>query len=116
MYSGAKLFSTSTPSLLFGKSLRCPTDAITTKSLPINFLRVLTLVGDSTIRRDLLLGLRVDLALAFDFIFGFSLAFCLTIVLATKSPNIITNNYDVMPYNRTSVSNSINFTDTYCRL
>ena len=88
MYSGAKLFSTSTPSLLLGKSLRCPTDAITTKSFPINFLSVLTLVGDSTISKDLLLALRVDLALGFDFDFAL-----VTVVLATISPKciIITN-------------------------
>jgi hypothetical protein len=93
MYSGAKLLSTSTPSLLLGKSLRCPTDAMTTKSLPMNFLRVLTLVGDSTIRRDLFLAPRVDLVLdlAFNFIlvFGSSLTFGLTIVLDTTSPNAL---------------------------
>jgi hypothetical protein len=97
MYSGAKLLSTSTPSLLLGKSLRCPTDAMTTKSLPMNFLRVFTLVGDSTIRRDLFLAPRIDLVLdlvldlAFNFIlvFGSSLTFGLTIVLATTSPNAL---------------------------
>jgi hypothetical protein len=70
---------------------------MTTKSLPMNFLRVLTLVGDSTIKRDLFLAPRVDLVLdllldlAFNFIlvFGSSLTFGLTIVLATTSPNAL---------------------------
>jgi hypothetical protein len=66
---------------------------MTTKSLPMNFLRVLTLVGDSTIRRDLFLAPCVDfvLVLAFNFVlvFGSSLTFGLTVVLATTSPNTL---------------------------
>jgi hypothetical protein len=70
---------------------------MTTKSLPMNFLRVLTLVGDSTIKRDLFLAPRVvfvldlvlDLAFNFILVFGSSLTFGLTIVLATTSPNAL---------------------------
>jgi hypothetical protein len=101
MYSGEKLLSTSTPSLLLGKSLRCPTDAMITKSLPTNFLRVLTLVGDSTIRRDFFPPPRVDLVLvlAFNFflVFGSSLNLGLTDVLATTSPNTLSLLKNMMP-------------------
>jgi hypothetical protein len=52
-------------------------------------------VGDSTISRDLLFTLRVDLpfVLGFTLVFGSALAFGLTVVLATTSPKciIITN-------------------------
>jgi hypothetical protein len=69
----------------------------------MNFLRVLTLVGDSTISKDLLLALRVDLALAFDFalVFGSILAFGLTVVLATTSPKCIIITNHVRSLNRT---------------
>jgi len=74
---------------------------MTTKSLPMNFLRVLTLVGDSTIRRDLFLVPRVDLilVLAFNFVlvFGSSLTFGLTVVLATSSPNTLSLPIIMMP-------------------
>ena len=53
MYSGSKLFSISTPSFFLGRSLRWPTEAFIIKSLPTIFFSVLTLVGDSTINKDL---------------------------------------------------------------
>jgi hypothetical protein len=72
-----------------------------TKSLPTNFLRVLTLVGDSTIRRDFFPPPRVDLVLvlAFNFflVFGSSLNLGLTDVLATTSPNTLSLLKNMMP-------------------
>ena len=50
-YSGAKSFSMSTPSLLFGRSMTWPTDAFTWKSLPRYFSSVRALAGDSTMTR-----------------------------------------------------------------
>ena len=62
---------------------------MTTKFVPINFLSVLTLVGDSTISKDFFLDFGVDLALTL--VFAFNLAFALVLdltgVLATTSPN-----------------------------
>jgi|TARA_B110000467_G_scaffold21061_1_gene18572 hypothetical protein len=58
---------------------------MTTKSLPRNFFRVLTLVGDSTMRRDLFPVIRVDLDLALDL--ALDLTFTLTLGIATVSPN-----------------------------
>src|SRR5271154_4968498 len=73
--SGAKLPSLrSTPSLFFGRSLMCPTEASTVKSFPRYLLIVLALAGDSTITRDLLIAfLKPDeeLSTVYDFdIFG----------------------------------------------
>src|SRR5437867_1778077 len=51
-YSGSKSRSTSTPSLLFGRSMMWPLEAITVKPRPRNLVRVRDLVGDSTITRD----------------------------------------------------------------
>src|SRR5213076_1597091 len=50
-YSGSKLFSTSTPSPLEGRSLICPIEAFTMKSLPRYLLIVFALAGDSTTTR-----------------------------------------------------------------
>src|SRR5258707_13700766 len=50
-YSGWKLFCTSTPSPFEGRSLMCPIEAITMKSLPRYLLIVFALAGDSTITR-----------------------------------------------------------------
>src|SRR5262252_6200427 len=61
-YSGVKLSSTSTPSLLFGRSMMWPLDASTMKSLPRNLFSVLDLVGDSTTTRFLPLALSPRLA------------------------------------------------------
>src|SRR5580765_1958128 len=47
-YSSAKSFSTSTPSLLFGRSRMCPIDARTLKSRPRYLLMVFAFAGDST--------------------------------------------------------------------
>src|SRR5919108_779186 len=47
-YSSAKSFSTSTPSLLFGRSRMCPIDATTLKSRPKYLLMVFAFAGDST--------------------------------------------------------------------
>src|ERR1043166_5215184 len=41
----------STPSLLFGRSMTCPTEAFTWKSLPKYFSSVRALAGDSTMTR-----------------------------------------------------------------
>ena len=51
MYSGSKLFSMSTPSLLLGRSLMCPTEAITLYFDPRYLLMIFALDGDSTTRR-----------------------------------------------------------------
>src|SRR5580765_827553 len=56
-YCGSKSLSTSTPSLLFGRSMTWPLDASTMKSLPRNLFSVLDLVGDSTTTRFLPLAL-----------------------------------------------------------
>src|ERR1700704_4311931 len=50
-YSGSKLFWTSTPRPFEGRSLMCPIEAITMKSLPRYLLIVFALAGDSTITR-----------------------------------------------------------------
>src|SRR5579862_775551 len=50
-YSGAKSCSMSTPNLLFGKSMTCPTDAFTWNSRPRYFWSVRAFAGDSTITR-----------------------------------------------------------------
>src|SRR6516162_9384491 len=61
-YWGSKSLSTSTPSLLFGRSMIWPLDASTMKSLPRNLFSVLDLVGDSTTTRFLPLALSPRLA------------------------------------------------------
>src|SRR6185503_15289746 len=61
-YIGSKSLSTSTPNLLFGRSMTWPFDASTMKSLPRNLLSVLDLVGDSTTTRFLPLALSPRLA------------------------------------------------------
>jgi len=50
-YSGWKSCFTSMPMLALGRSLTCPTDALTTKPAPRYFLMVAALAGDSTITR-----------------------------------------------------------------
>src|SRR6185369_6352360 len=50
-YSGSKLFWTSTPRPFDGRSLICPIEAFTMKSLPRYLLIVFALAGDSTITR-----------------------------------------------------------------
>src|SRR5713226_10263698 len=50
-YSGWKLFCTSTPRPFEGRSLICPIEAFTTKSLPRYLLIVFALAGDSTMTR-----------------------------------------------------------------
>src|SRR3977135_2846284 len=50
-YSGWKLFCTSTPRPLEGRSLICPIEAITMKSLPRYLLIVFALAGDSTMTK-----------------------------------------------------------------
>ncbi len=50
-YAGAKLSSTATPSLLFGKSIMCPIEDLISYSFPKNLPMVRALVGDSTITR-----------------------------------------------------------------
>src|SRR5438309_1438773 len=54
-YSGWKLFCTSTPRPFEGRSLICPIEAITTKSLPRYLLMVFAFAGDSTITRFLII-------------------------------------------------------------
>src|SRR6266853_3034087 len=54
-YSGWKLFCTSTPRPFEGRSLICPIEAITTKSLPRYLLMVFALAGDSTMTRFLVI-------------------------------------------------------------
>src|SRR5574341_1874875 len=51
-YCGVKSRSTSTPSLLVGRSLTCPTEAITVYPRPRYLVMVLALAGDSTMIRD----------------------------------------------------------------
>src|SRR5437867_774661 len=51
-YSGSKSLSRSTPSLLFGRSMIWPFEAITVKPRPRNFVRVRDFVGDSTMTSD----------------------------------------------------------------
>jgi hypothetical protein len=122
MYSGAKLLSTSTPSFFLGKSFKCPTEALTIKSLPTIFLRVLTLVGDSTINNDFFPVVRVDLAFAFDLPFdlafdlalGLAFAFALdfNVVVPTTSPmypryswqQTFFPDFDVLPFNSSCIS------------
>src|SRR6266436_5388683 len=55
-YSGWKLFCTSTPRPFEGRSLICPIEAITTKSLPRYLLIVFALAGDSTMTRFLVIA------------------------------------------------------------
>src|ERR1700682_5550426 len=50
-YSGWKWFWTSTPSPFEGRSLICPIEAITMKSLPRYLLIVFALAGDSTMTK-----------------------------------------------------------------
>src|SRR5256885_15548666 len=52
-YSGSKLFWTSTPRPFDGRSLICPIEAFTTKSLPRYLLIVFALAGDSTMTKFL---------------------------------------------------------------
>src|SRR5580700_7388455 len=52
-YSVSKSFSTSTPSVLLGRSLTWPSDASTVKPLPRYFWMVFALAGDSTITKPL---------------------------------------------------------------
>src|SRR4051812_16759059 len=47
-YTGSKPLSTSTPSLLFGRSRTCPIDASTLYSFPRYLLIVFAFAGDST--------------------------------------------------------------------
>src|SRR6185436_18607107 len=54
-YSGSKLFWTSTPRPFDGRSLICPIEAITMKSLPRYLLIVFALAGDSTMTRFLVI-------------------------------------------------------------
>src|SRR5437870_757060 len=56
-YSGAKLFCTSTPRPFDGRSLICPIEAFTMKSLPRYLLIVFALAGDSTTTRFFAIGL-----------------------------------------------------------
>src|SRR5437867_7521738 len=51
-YSGSKSLSRSTPSLLFGRSMMWPFEAITVNPRPRNFVRVRDFVGDSTMTSD----------------------------------------------------------------
>src|SRR5882672_3012991 len=51
-YSVLKSPSMSTPSLLLGKSLMCPSEASTSKSFPRYLLMVFALAGDSTMTND----------------------------------------------------------------
>src|SRR5882724_6858756 len=51
-YSVAKSPSRSTPSLLLGRSLMCPSEASTSKSFPRYLLMVFALAGDSTMTND----------------------------------------------------------------
>jgi hypothetical protein len=55
MYEGSKFFSMSTPSLLLGRSMMWPTDALTVKSLPRYLPMVFALAGDSTMTSDFIL-------------------------------------------------------------
>jgi hypothetical protein len=50
------------PKTLFGRSLMWPMEATTLKSLPRNFLIVLTFVGDSTTTRELAITSLLQLA------------------------------------------------------
>ena len=52
-YSVAKSFSRSTPSVLLGRSLMCPSEASTSKPLPRYFWIVFALAGDSTMTKPL---------------------------------------------------------------
>ena len=52
IYSGAKPFSMSTPSLFLGRSRRCPMEAITLYCPPRYFSIVRAFAGDSTITRS----------------------------------------------------------------
>src|SRR6266853_5090473 len=67
-YSGWKLFCTSTPRPFEGRSLICPIEAITTKSLPRYLLIVFALAGDSTMTRFLVItySIRVTDRYLFD--------------------------------------------------
>jgi len=71
---------------------------MTTKSLPMNFLRVLTFVGDSTIKRDLFLAPLVDLVLDLILAFSSFLTLGLTFVLATTSPKTLSLLIILMSY------------------
>src|SRR5215471_2442025 len=57
-YSGSKLFWTSTPRPFEGRSLMCPIEAFTIKSLPRYLLIVFALAGDSTTTRFFAIYLR----------------------------------------------------------
>src|SRR6476660_6282782 len=52
-YEGSKPSSTSTPSLLLGRSRTCPMDAMIWNELPRNPARVRVLAGDSTMSKSL---------------------------------------------------------------
>ncbi len=58
-YSGAKLFSTSTPSFFVGRSRTCPIEASITYSFPKSLVKVFAFVGDSTIT-SLVISLRIQ--------------------------------------------------------
>src|SRR5579884_1769297 len=58
-YFGANPCSTSTPSVLFGKSRTWPTEALTIYRAGRNFLIVRALVGDSTMIRGFFTGLSI---------------------------------------------------------
>src|SRR6267143_608432 len=53
MYSVSKSLSMSTPSVLLGRSLTCPSEASTVKPLPRYFWMVFALAGDSTMTKPL---------------------------------------------------------------
>src|SRR5712692_8601227 len=59
-YSGWKLFWTSTPRPFDGRSLICPIEAITMKSLPRYLLMVFALAGDSTMTRFFVIAYQVQ--------------------------------------------------------
>src|SRR5580692_7493664 len=59
-YSVSKSFSTSTPSVLLGRSFTWPSDASTVKPLPRYFWMVFALAGDSTITKPLVNVSSVD--------------------------------------------------------
>jgi len=51
MYSVSNSLSMSTPNVLLGKSLTCPSEASTTKPFPRYFWMVFALAGDSTMTK-----------------------------------------------------------------
>ena len=65
----SKLFSISMPKSFFGRSLTCPTQEITSYSLPRCFCIVFTFVGDSTINSDFVFILFSVIKLLQKFVF-----------------------------------------------